>query len=269
MADFFGRDMPIHLHSDFAQIHIILEGKTHFHIDQNSYQTSNAALFYTPPATPHAFLTEPEAHGYVLTIHSSILNRITDTSSNHFKENLLLLPSCVEQSQLSDDKKDIFEHVLSLVQMLKSEWTKEHNFKNGIIESITRIILMDVSRLSDYQIQRNPNGRREVEQFRAFNRLIEAHYLSEKSLQFYCKHLRVNESRLNYLCKKISGNGPKMILNNRVLLEAKRFLIHTNQNLNELAYNLGYADPSYFSRFFQVKTGLTPSDFRRINTKHQ
>ncbi|WP_424018428.1 hypothetical protein [Marinomonas arenicola] len=57
-------------------MHLVKTGKTLFKIDQNNYETNGCAIFYTPPATPHAFLTEPSSPRYVSTIHSSVFKTI-------------------------------------------------------------------------------------------------------------------------------------------------------------------------------------------------
>lgn len=266
MADFFGRDMPVHMHADFCQIHFVLSGNTQFNIDQNLYKTAGAAIFYTPPATPHAFLTEADAPGYVLTLHHSILNKIADNLDSIKQSHFLILPSCINYDDISLSQKSAFDDTLSLIEIIKSEWKNELSLRSDVLLGLIKVLLLNIFRLSSADEKNISRTRHEVEIYKNFNLLIEEHYKEEKSIAFYCKQLDINESRLNYVCKKVSGSPPKVIINNRVILEAKRHLIHTNQSLNELSYYLGYLDPSYFSRFFQIKTGFTPSEYKKLNS---
>jgi AraC family transcriptional activator of pobA len=72
-------------------------------------------------------------------------------------------------------------------------------------------------------------------------------------------------ARLNRLCKQLLDKTAKAVPHERLLLEAKRRLIYTRSNLDEIAYDLGFQDPAYFSRFFKRATGLTAGRFRSEN----
>ncbi|WP_191600437.1 helix-turn-helix domain-containing protein [Marinomonas algicola] len=267
MADFFGRDMPVHMHADYCQIHFVLSGKTQFNIDQNLYKTAGAAIFYTPPATPHAFLTEADAPGYVLTLHHSIISNIADDLDSIKQSHFLILPSCIDNDAINPVNKFAFDSTIALMELIKSEWKNELSHKSDALLGLIKVLLLNIFRLSTADEKSNSRSRHEVEIYKNFNLLIEENYKVEKSITFYCKQLDINESRLNYVCKKVSGSPPKTIINNRIILEAKRHIIHANQSLNELSYYLGYLDPSYFSRFFQIKTGFTPSEYKKLNSQ--
>ncbi|SBS29458.1 HTH-type transcriptional activator RhaS [Marinomonas spartinae] len=263
MADFFGRDMPMHLHAEYCQIHLILSGKTLFNIDQNVFKAEDCAAFYTPPATPHAFLTEPTAPGYVITIHSSHLQKIMVELNKYSNQESLLMPFCIDKQKASETDKIYWEQLLNLFKMLKAEWASSSLYQQNSIESIVKLIFINMLRLSGEEHPKKQHSQNEILCFREFSTLIEKYFLKEKQIQFYCQQLNINESRLNYLCKKITGASPKKMINNRILLEAKRLLTHTNKNLTEISYTLGYIDPSYFSRFFIKHANISPSEFRK------
>ena len=54
-----------------------------------------------------------------------------------------------------------------------------------------------------------------------------------------------------------------MVINNRIILEAKRLLVYTNRSTIEIAAELGYNDSSHFSKFFKKHTGKSPTAFRK------
>ena len=262
LADFFGRDMPMHLHADYCQIHYIQTGNTLFNIDQNSFATQGGAVFYTPASTPHAFLTEPEAPGYVLTAHTSLIQTFLDRLDRYSNNNLLLMPICLAQQSL---KPDEWQPVASIFELMMGEWRHQSDFKLEALESLFEFLLIQLLRLADTKSPRYQHTHGEVVTFREFSQLVEKHFVEQKQLTWYCEALNINENRLNYICRKIAQVSPKKIINGRNLLEAKRLLSHTNMNLTEIAYTLGYLDPSYFSRFFIKHTAMTPSEFRRTH----
>lgn len=95
-----------------------------------------------------------------------------------------------------------------------------------------------------------------------FNSLIEEHYKTEKGIPFYAEQLHISANYLNVLCKKKMQASATQLIQQRVLLEAKRLLQSTDLSIKEIAYELNFVDHAYFSNFFKNQTGITPSAFR-------
>jgi AraC family transcriptional regulator, transcriptional activator of pobA len=74
--------------------------------------------------------------------------------------------------------------------------------------------------------------------------------------------LAMTPDRLNDHVKRAAGVTAGHLIRQRVLTEAKRQLVFTNQPIHEIAYDLTFADPSHFARFFRKQTGTTPQAFR-------
>jgi AraC family 4-hydroxyphenylacetate 3-monooxygenase operon regulatory protein len=102
--------------------------------------------------------------------------------------------------------------------------------------------------------------------FLAFCDLVEAQFKKHLTLGDYARRLKVTEARLNDVCRRVANLASKELVHERVLAEARRLLRFSLTPVSELGYQLGFADPGYFSRFFKQRTGLSPSDFRR---RHQ
>jgi len=96
----------------------------------------------------------------------------------------------------------------------------------------------------------------------ALRRLLEEHFSSERRLRFYADALSMTPDRLNDHVKRASGVTAGHLIRQRVLTEAKRQLVFTGQAVHEIAYDLAFADPSHFTRFFRRQTGMTPQQFR-------
>ena len=76
------------------------------------------------------------------------------------------------------------------------------------------------------------------------------------------KELALSQARLNRLCKSFAGKGAGELIQDRLALEAQRHLIYTSASASMIAYELGFQDPAYFSRFFKRRTGMAPRRFR-------
>jgi len=96
----------------------------------------------------------------------------------------------------------------------------------------------------------------------ALRYLVEEHFRKERRLTFYAGKLAMTPDRLNDHVKRAAGVTAGHLIRQRVLTEAKRQLVFTNQPIHEIAYDLTFADPSHFARFFRKQTGVTPQAFR-------
>jgi len=96
--------------------------------------------------------------------------------------------------------------------------------------------------------------------------LLETNYKNQKQVNFYAKQIIITEKRLNQATSKVLGKTPKEIIDDRVLLEAKRILAHTTQSVKEIAYHLGFEEPTNFIKYFKKHSTVTPIEFREKNT---
>lgn len=99
-----------------------------------------------------------------------------------------------------------------------------------------------------------------------FKDLLEQHYKNQKQVSYYVKELFISEKRLNQATSKLFGKTSKEIINDRVMLEAKRILAHTNESVKEICYSLGFEEPTNFVKYFKKHSGATPTEFREKNT---
>lgn len=102
---------------------------------------------------------------------------------------------------------------------------------------------------------------------RDFKRLVEENIKLEKSPSYYAEMLNISEAYLNEVVKRITGFTVGYWIRCYIILEAKRLLIHTELNIKEIAYSLGYDNYTYFSRLFKQAAGLTPLSFRTTHLK--
>lgn len=100
-----------------------------------------------------------------------------------------------------------------------------------------------------------------------FRDLLETNYKQLKSVNDYAKIISISDKRLGQATSKILGKSPKEIINDRILLEAKRLLVHTNLTIKEIGQDLGFEDPAYFVRYFKKNTEITPAAFKEMYLK--
>ena len=98
--------------------------------------------------------------------------------------------------------------------------------------------------------------------FQQFTSLLEEQFKRMHSVQDYATALHITPRRLSRITQKYLGQTAKSVIEDRLILEAKRYLDFTNLTVKEIAFTLGYKDPSYFSKSFKKQTGVTPQSYR-------
>lgn len=96
-----------------------------------------------------------------------------------------------------------------------------------------------------------------------FTQIVERDFRSGAGVADYAAALGVTPTHLSRVCRTTTGRSAKAILSDRVIFEARRMLLDTKKPVQEVAQDLGFTSPAYFTRAFQHHTGKTPTDFRR------
>jgi len=259
LADFFGRNMPIHHHDRFYQIHFFLNENVHVHLDEASFSVQGPMFFLTPPTTPHAFVTDSQTTGHVITVRQETYWKLMNEIDTVHPPKSLNTPLCVE---LKPEINKIAEHLLSLLAFMAFEAEKFEKPYNCVHSALLQLILVDISRLSENHSPKQNTRKEDVRVFRRFNEMIESNFKQHAALHFYTEQIGVTEGRLNNICRRLTGQSSKSLITDRLMQEARRLLIFTLSPITEISYELGFKDPGYFSRFFSRSEGLSPSDYR-------
>jgi AraC-like DNA-binding protein len=94
--------------------------------------------------------------------------------------------------------------------------------------------------------------------------LVERHATQHRAVSWYAGELAVSPGYLNTLCQRHTGVSAKTVMANQLVLEARRRLLYSPLTAEQIASALGFADPSYFARFFRARTGKSPREFRAV-----
>lgn len=100
-------------------------------------------------------------------------------------------------------------------------------------------------------------------QIRQFGALLNQHYRTRRSVREYADLLNFTANYLNALCRRVLGQTASDLIHARVVLEARRLLVHSALSVAQVADELGFDDPSYFGRYFRKYVGQSPEAFRQ------
>ena len=103
-----------------------------------------------------------------------------------------------------------------------------------------------------------------------FLKLVDKNFNRNRGVGYYAGELNITPNYLNMLSQKNFGKSAGEMITSRIMLEAKRLLYHTKSDISQIAFELGYEDPSYFTRAFKKIESKTPTQFRcEIYKKYQ
>lgn len=262
LAGFFGRNMPVHRHDRFFQVHYVKSGTVRVYLDDQQYVESGPMFFLTPPTIPHSFVTEPDADGHVLTVRQQLVWQLLEADPG-LAPGPQVAPACVALSGLEPSYAAEARRLALLFDELHSEINASAAGRGAALESLTRLIMTSLLRLCARSLPARQTRHEDLQVFHRFNELIEAHYLEHWPLARYAQGIGVTEARLNEVCRRIADLPSKRLILERLMQEARRLLLYTGSSANEICYRLGFKDPAYFSRFFLRYAQLTPGEYRQ------
>ena len=261
LANFFGRNMPVHHHDRFYQLHVILTGTIHVNLDEKSYVVQAPMFFLTPPTVPHAFITDKHAKGHVITARQQLVWQLMESmmATGWDNTNFITSPICVS---LAPEKNNNGGHLLQLLSLIAEENQQSGVEQDFALKALLQLILIDILRLADQSQPQQKTRKEDIRIFHMFNQLIETHYKEHLTLSQYSEKICITEARLNEICRRLSGLPSKRLIMDRLMQEARRLLSFSSISITEIGYELGFKDPAYFARFFRKNAGVTASKYR-------
>lgn len=246
-----------HRHTRLFQILLLINGCLQVKLEDQQHQLQGNWAVSIPPSCVHGFEFPADTQGIVLSVEASLLNSQTHPFQGLAR--LLDQPHTISFT----DQDVLFIQFKTYLDLIRQELKHLYLGQEAMLSWLMGSLLMTLWRQLQYshaQVQNNPKNSQTFQQFR---HLLETHYREQWDVQTYAKALHTSISSLNGLCQEKAGHSAKGLIQERVLLEAKRRLIYTQESLERVAESLGFKDPAYFSRFFKNLAGVPPSDYRK------
>ena len=188
--------------------------------------------------------------GYIFAVESDIFFRINQRMNSGF------LNGYFSNVFLSLDVQS--EYVLKhLVDIILYEYNNENRIM--LMENYMEAFLFHISSLFE---ETNKNAGKTDILIPELMRLIDLHYKNERETDFYAEKLNLSCKKINGICKRGTGKTVKQHLQERLILEVKKEIRLGKKSLKEIAFDLGFSEPAYFTRFFKQHTLQTPTEFR-------
>lgn len=251
-----GYSLNPHSH-DCHLIVIITHGSGSHTIDAETFKIEAPCIFLLIPGQIHSFEFSKDIQGFA--VYFTMDFYLHYARERHF-DKIPFFRTARPQSFVKTDAESMKFITVLLEEMLK-ELTLDLKAKEEALRNFLDILLIRINRLWRDQ-QLIPGKVTSVVQVRKFLRLIETHYKKIKTPGEYARLMNLTPNHLNTLCRQSLRRTVTDIIQDRIILEAKRQLAYTDWGVKKIADNIGFKDSSYFLRLFKKKTGMTPDQFR-------
>lgn len=247
---------------DFYIVLFITQGTGNHTIDFKDYAVHPGAVFFLTPGQVHSWQLTADADGFILFFTPSYYRE--QQKLYHFPYfatmagNAPLLLNQAETVQF-----------LPLLQAMQLEYGQQQLLKDDLLRDYLDILLIKLLRIFQSQHLTYRTAPAILPEALQLQQLIDLHYTEHRPVSFYADKLHTTAKHLNEISKKALGKTTSQLLQERLLLEAKRLLIHSAKSIKEVANTLGFSEITYFFRFFKKHAGHTPEQFRQEQHNHE
>lgn len=248
--------------SDHYKIYWIEDGSGTYRIDFKEFTINGSGIFCLSPGQVFTIESEQVQSAFQIAFDKDFY--CVETHGKEIACNGLLFNNVHRATAISvkDGEKGIFQN---LVNQMIAEIENKGSSHRDMLETYLRMFLIQTLRLVDVQeaaVQEVTHQQDQLAQ--DFIALVEKHFRQEHTVTGYAEKLFIAPKSLTKRLKVLDYPSPSQIIKDRLVLEAKRQLKFSTKTIKEIAFELGFDDPAYFSRLFSKNAGASPAQYRQL-----
>ena len=239
-------------------IYWIQEGSGTYNIDFEQYQFTDNVLFFLSPGQVFTVDSELIKTAYKLTFARDFYCIQTHDAEvacngilfNNIYETPFVKPCAKETAKLN-----------FILESLVEEFQQNETAQYDMLQSYLKQFIISAVRVKkeNHVIKEDT----ETRLFKDFSLLVEMNYKTLHAVTDYATRLGLSPKSITKHFQKLGAKTPSDFIKSRILLEAKRLLIYTDKTVKEIAFELGFNDPAYFTRFFTKAILKSPLQFKK------
>lgn len=239
-----------HKHDEYYELIFLNDGEGFHCIESEKYMVSTPEFYFLKPGQLHFWQFTSIPKGFVIILKSNEFNPVN--------ENLLidLLRKLTDLTRLEIQQDKYPIHILEEIlyeYQLNTQYSKE------IIHGLLKALF---GKLLQIRAEKPNNTKQPQSVYERFKQLLVKECPRLHKVNEFADLLNTTPQNLNILCRKQIGKSASEIITNQILLEAKRYILHTDNTINEIAEILSFSDTSNFIKFFKRHENITPIQFR-------
>lgn len=239
-----------HKHDEYYELIFLKEGEGFHSIEDEKFVVSTAEFYFLKPGQLHFWQFTAIPKGFVVLFKEEEFDAIAERDL--FEMNRALLAN----TRIGFTAEN---YPAGILEELFTEFKTESRFSKPILHGLLKALLGKMLKLAESEAH-NPTA--PVSLFDRFQHLLEKECPKLHKVNQFAALLNTTPQNLNAVCLKQSGRNASEIIASRLLLEAKRYILHTDNTINEIAEMLNFSDTSNFVKFFKKAENATPIQFR-------
>ncbi len=240
-----------HKHDDYFELIYLSEGEGFHWIETENFKVSPPEFYFLRPGQMHYWQFTSIPKGFVILFKTSFFDDLKETAI------ISLYRKLADQCRIPVPEDAFPETTLNEIL---HEFSQNSIYSTHIIHGFLRVLFARILQWAETQPLVNDVPASLFDNFQ--NLLIKETPRLHKVREF-ARLLNTTPQNLNATCRKRSGKTAGEHITDQLLLEAKRYILHTENTISEIAYILSFDDPSNFVKFFRRHEALTPVQFRR------
>lgn len=243
---------------DFFEI-VWLKNEDPLHgITDPAYRVKGDWVYLIPPYRVHQ-LNKAGKNGELISFKRSML----EEEDKDFLLDLFRIFNVQGEFSCLRLDEDSAKGLGDIYKIMEEEYAKENSFV--MMKALLKVLLLKLISVKELEFTGHDVHQKRVYEFLM---LLEGNFQTVTNIDFYAGKLGISSKRLNQILKEKLDKTGTQLIHDRIILEAKRRIIHSEVTIKEIAYDLGFSDRPYFSRFFKKQTGQTPEEFQKIARAH-
>jgi AraC family transcriptional activator of pobA len=249
-----------HRHRNLFQFLLIESGGGEMIFEASTLSFAAPTAFVVPPNVAHGFRFSPDVtNGWIVSFTEDVAAAMGERTGEAIGQ----LKAIAAQPCIPLDNDEDVRRLSELCGNLHREALLAREGHRLAMRALLALIAVEIGR---FAASRARSGSITLSladaTLEALQRIVEENFRQERQIGFYADALAMTADRLNDHVKRATGVTAGHLIRQRILTEAKRELVFTGRAIHDIAYDLGFTDPSHFARFFRKQTGMTPQDFR-------
>lgn len=239
-----------HKHDEYYELIFLNDGEGFHCIESEKYMVSTPEFYFLKPGQLHFWQFTSIPKGFVIIFK--------DNEFNPVNENLLidLLRKLTDITRLKIQQDKYPTHIL---EDMLNEYQLNNQYSKEIIHGLLKALF---GKLLQIRVEKPNSSSHPQSVYERFINLLVKECPRLHKVNEFADLLNTTPQNLNILCRKQTGKSASEIITNQILLEAKRYILHTDNTISEIAEILSFSDTSNFVKFFKRHENITPVQFR-------
>ncbi len=246
-----------HMHHDLFQFFLVTRGGGRTRVDGRDHRLAPGTALLLPPSTIHEFAFLDDTDGFVASAAATSLKRLFDSEPE--ARALLGAPAVLPVAAESAEAATLE----ALMQLAMREFAANLPVREFSLAAYADLIAAwFVRAMRGAKAQGEPAKDPRAGLVRRFVERVETRFQHHDPLDEHARELGVSVPHLSRSCRELLGRSAARVIQDRLMIEARRDLVYTAMSISQISFRLGFSDPAYFSRFFAKRAGVSPSDYR-------